>query len=164
MHYNVRDEYPDCQPEVLDQGFCGACWGFAASGVLGDRMCIQSNGRHNNLTLSPQDMVNCALESYGCDGGYLIPSVDFLITEGVARGSCIPYLEDKDECSFQCKGAEGKDEVFEKFYCKGGSVRISTTVEDMQQDIYENGPIMVGLLVWEDMYNYESGVYHHVAG
>ena len=91
MHYNVREEYPHCTPQVLDQGPCGACWGFAAAGILGDRMCMQSNGRYNNLTLSPQDMVNCAYEGYGCKGGYLIPAVDFMITEGVARLSCIPY-------------------------------------------------------------------------
>jgi cathepsin B len=34
----------------------------------------------------------------------------------------------------------------------------------MQKEIYENGPIMLGLLVWEDMYNYESGIYDKVVG
>lgn len=131
-YYNVREEYPHCIPKILDQGLCGACWGFAAAGILGDRMCMQSKGRHNNLTLSPQDMVNCAYESYGCGGGYLIPAIDFLITEGVARDSCFPYLEVKDECSFECKDRKGKNETYEKFYCKAGTVRISTTVEDMQ--------------------------------
>ena len=43
-------------------------------------------------------------------------------------------------------------------------MRISTTVEDMQQDIYDNGPIMVGLLAYEDLYDYESGIYEHTAG
>ena len=61
---------------------------------------MQSNGKNNNMTLSPQDMVNCAFESYGCEGGYLIPAVDFLVTEGVTRESCFPYLEIKKECSY----------------------------------------------------------------
>ena len=38
-YYNVREEFPDCYPPVLDQDECGACWAFSAAGILGDRFC-----------------------------------------------------------------------------------------------------------------------------
>ena len=34
----------------------------------------------------------------------------------------------------------------------------------MQRDIIENGPVMIGLMVYEDLYNYESGIYEYTAG
>lgn len=52
-------------------------------------------------------MINCAYENYGCNGGYLIPAIDFLTTEGVAPLSCFPYIENRDSCSSKCK-AENK--------------------------------------------------------
>ena len=55
------------------------------------------------MTLSPQDMVNCDVDNYGCAGGYLIPAIDFLVTEGVATETCVPYVEGKEDCTFQCK-------------------------------------------------------------
>ena len=105
-------------------------------------------------------MVNCAFENYGCMGGYLIPSVDFLITEGVATDTCKPYLYDKGKCDFKCESQE----EYTKYYCEASSLKIMTTIEEMQREIYRNGPIMVGLTVWEDMYNYGSGIYSPTYG
>ena len=93
-------------------------------------MCIQSEGRIN-VELSPQDIVNCAFENYGCGGGYMIPAADFLATEGVAKASCFPYLEKTDTCSFECKGEEGTTEKFEKYYCKSGTLRIESEIEEI---------------------------------
>ena len=57
-----------------------------------------------------------------------------------------------------------EDVKYEKYYCKAGTLRVETTAEGIQRDIYENGPVMAGLIVWEDMYNYDEGVYEHIAG
>ena len=105
--YNVREKFPQCKAPVYDQGLCGACWAFAGAGILGDRLCIQSNGRIN-VPLSPQDIVNCAFENYGCGGGYMIPAADFLSSEGVAPASCFPYMEETDSCTFECQNASEK--------------------------------------------------------
>ena len=39
-----------------------------------------------------------------------------------------------------------------------------TSIEETQHEIYNNGPVMVGLVVYEDLYNYRSGVYEYTAG
>ena len=41
---------------------------------------------------------------------------------------------------------------------------IATTKEEIQTEIYLNGPVMVGLLVYEDFANYEYGVYSYTYG
>ena len=43
-------------------------------------------------------------------------------------------------------------------------MKIITSIEEMQREIYKNGPIIVGLIVWEDMYNYRSGIYSPTYG
>ena len=36
-------------------------------------------------------MVNCNYENYGCMGGYLITSIDYLMVEGAVSNTCMPY-------------------------------------------------------------------------
>jgi len=35
---------------------------------------------------------------------------------------------------------------------------------EIMAEIRDNGPIVVGMTLWEDFFSYSSGVYHHVAG
>lgn len=165
-HYNVRDVYPQCDPEVLDQDLCGSCWGFATAGMLEDRLCMRTKGAIKK-TLSPQDMIDCDYESFGCGGGYLVPSIDFLTTDGVTSLSCAPYTQRSQNCELRCRNADGtfNDALkYEKYFCKAGTFKILTAVEEMQREIYETGPITVSLTIMEDLYNYEGGIYQHVAG
>lgn len=89
-YYNVREVYKQCKAEILDQDICGSCWGFSTAGMLEDRLCMRTNGLFQK-TLSPQDMLDCAFENFGCGGGYLVPSIDFLTTDGVTPLECAPY-------------------------------------------------------------------------
>lgn len=41
-YYNSREAFPQCNPQILNQQMCGACWAFSSSGVLSDRFCIHS--------------------------------------------------------------------------------------------------------------------------
>ena len=161
QQYNSRDEYPQCKPEVLNQKICGACWAFSSAGVLEDRFCIHSEGQIK-VTLSPQDMVNCDFENFGCTGGYFVPALDFLITEGVTTNQCLKYKNEKEECHFSCDNP--KKNNYDKYYCKPGSLKIFTETNDIQREIYNNGPVMVGLMVYEDLYSYKTGVYEYTAG
>lgn len=35
---------------------------------------------------------------------------------------------------------------------------------ELMGEIYNNGPIMVGMTLWEDFFSYSTGVYHHTTG
>jgi len=41
---------------------------------------------------------------------------------------------------------------------------VLTSIPELQNEIMNNGPIMVGMSLYEDFYSYSSGVYEHVAG
>lgn len=96
-YFNLREEYPECQPVILNQGNCGACWAFSGAGMLGDRICMRTKGEIQ-VDLSPQNVVNCALENYGCDGGYMIPMMEYLVSEGVPSYQCQPYAGECGTC------------------------------------------------------------------
>jgi len=36
-------------------------------------------------------MLNCAWENLGCEGGYLVPAIDYLMSDGTTSNSCFPY-------------------------------------------------------------------------
>ena len=112
-------------------------------------------------------------------GGYLIPAIDFLVTEGVCKSSCKPYKSRDEKCNARSflqlpflhthdsgfgYACADKDEPYDKYYCKAGSFKIMNTVEEIQRELYESGPVIVSLNVWEDFMNYGGGVYEHVRG
>lgn len=95
--------------------------------MLSDRFCIHSYGDINE-TLAPQDMVACNFENFGCSGGQLITSIDFLEAEGIASESCMPYQDGDTYCNFKCIDTS---QSYDKYYCKVGSMTIATTVEEI---------------------------------
>lgn len=58
------DYRPFCQP-IKNQGNCGACWSFAAIGVI-ETMWLRAG---INKPLSEQNLVDCVTASKGCNGG-----------------------------------------------------------------------------------------------
>ena len=159
-NFDARKQWPGCVGPMRDQLYCGACWAFASSGMLSDRFCIHSKG-HINVTLSPQDLVACDFENFGCNGGLLVNTVDFLQTEGVASEECMPYQDVDTSCQFKCINPTKE---YTKYYCRSGSLKILSDYEDIQRELYTNGPMMVGLSVYEDFTSYKNGTYKHVAG
>jgi C1A family cysteine protease len=80
-----------CVTPVKDQGGCGACWVFAATGQMEAHILIY-DGRGEDL--SEQHVIDCNALSFGCDGGWHWTALDLLRTEGSVRESCYPYLEE----------------------------------------------------------------------
>ena len=77
LDFSWREKMPECLGPIEDQGECGSCWAFSSSGLLADRFCIHTEG-DIKTRFSPQEMVNCNYENYGCAGGYLMTSIDYL--------------------------------------------------------------------------------------
>ena len=87
-------------------------------------------------------MVNCDFENSGCSGGYMVNAIDFLMTEGTVTYGCKPYLNELDFCDNRCddpairntteKWQQPKlpevSQLYEKFYCKPGTLRIETSI------------------------------------
>lgn len=140
---------------------CGSCYAHASAGFLEDRLCIATN-KVVTTRLAPQDMVNCDFTNAGCHGGFLTPSLNYLLAEGLVSEACLPYQSKMHFCEYRC--STGPSVAYEKHRCKAGSAKLMTSIAEMQLDIQTNGPIMFGFTMYADLLLYSSGVYEHVTG
>ena len=161
LNFSWREKMPDCLGSIQDQGDCGSCWAFTSAGLLSDRFCIHTNG-NINVRLAPQEMVNCNYENYGCAGGYLVTSVDYLMVEGGVPEQCVPYEDTMNQCTYRC--SDGGKTAYDKYYCKPGTIEIAVNYDEIKRELVENGPMLMGLQIMEDFMNYESGIYKYTTG
>ena len=102
--------HPECVSAVRDQGQCGSCWAFAATGALADRTCIRTTGKPTRL--SPQDLLDCETLNLGCTLGSLPEMAwSFLRKTGVADDDCVPYDTPdpkKHKCPRTCANGQPK--------------------------------------------------------
>lgn len=108
-------------------------------------------------------MVSCDSNNFACDGGYLDYAWDYLESNGVVTEKCLPYTSGKGvvpSCPSKC--ADGSS--LEKFKCKANSVRQSRGANQIKSEIAKEGPVEGAFTVYEDFFNYQKGVYHHVSG
>ncbi|ULT92198.1 hypothetical protein L3Y34_009737 [Caenorhabditis briggsae] len=193
ISFDARDHWPNCKSIKLirNQAYCGACWAFGAAEIISDRICIQSGGAHQPI-ISVEDILSCCGSSCGegCKGGYPLEGLKFWMNSGVVTGGdyngtgCQPYTfppcssceASKSTPSCQKKCQTGYLEATYKNDKRFGksAYRLSTTTSSnkistdaiitIQTEIYNNGPVEVSYRVFEDFYQYKSGVYHYVSG
>lgn len=77
---------------VTDQGLCGACWAFSAINQ------IESDSIRTNLLkvtdhLSAEQLISCADDSVGCQGGWTEIGFEYVKENGVALFSTYPYAD-----------------------------------------------------------------------
>jgi len=182
--FDARQQWPKCSSIgfIRDQASCGSCWAVSATEVMSDRHCIGSNAA-NQPYISDEDVMTCC--SYcgsGCDGGYPLQAFRYWASTGVVTGGpydshqgCQPYeikpcpsngcsTESRTPaCSSACESGYSVSFNNDKHY--GASYySVGNGVSGMQQELFTNGPIDSAFSVYEDFYNYVSGVYHHVSG
>jgi cathepsin B len=154
--FDSRTQWPSCVHPIRDQGQCGSCWAFAASEVLSDRFCIASNGAVN-VVLSPQDLVSCDKSDYGCEGGYLDRSWDYLVGYGIVTEDCLPYSSGKGRVAACPKSGTCKTGTWKKY--RAHDYTEFTGIEEIKTSLVNQGPVETGFDVYDDFMNYSSGVY-----
>ncbi len=159
--FDSRVQWPKCIHPIRDQQQCGSCWAFSASEVLSDRFCIASKGKVNNV-LSPQDLVSCDTSEFGCQGGYVNKTWDFLTKQGIVTDACLPYTSGKGVSGVCPYGAginycSDKKVQFVKYRAKSNGQH--RTISDAKEAISTSGPIEAAFNVYSDFMSYKSGIY-----
>lgn len=73
---------------VKDQGHCGSCWSFSATGAMEGAHQIKSG---HLVSLSEQQLVDCDTSSHGCNGGDKGRAFKYAETHKMMKESDYPY-------------------------------------------------------------------------
>ena len=84
-------------------------------------------------------------------------TIDYLQIEGLVPNTCVPYVGFAQTCTYSC--SEDTHEQMSRYYCKEGSLKVMTWISEIKQELKKNGPLLMGLMIYEDFLNYESGIY-----
>ncbi|KAM9488822.1 cathepsin K-like isoform 1-T4 [Clarias gariepinus] len=136
---------------VRKQGSCGSCWAFSAVGALEGQL-KKTTGKLVNL--SPQNLVDCVIESHGCNGGYKDKAFNYVRDNGgIDSEEAYPYVGQEQRCAYNKSGKAAECQGFEKV--KKGS-------EDaLASALVKVGPISVGIDAKQSTFHfYKSGVYY----
>ena len=86
---------------VKDQGQCGSCWTFSATGAI-EGAWAQKQGEGQLINLSEQQLVDCATGisygSHGCSGGQMEGGFKYVIEHGQCSLASYPYTAKDGNC------------------------------------------------------------------
>jgi len=82
---------PGVVPAVRDQGACGSCWAFSATGTVEMSVAIDSGNAAGNY--SEQQLVSCssAFGNNGCNGGWYYWAWDYMKAHAQETEANYPY-------------------------------------------------------------------------
>ena len=89
---------------VKDQGQCGSCWTFSATGAVEGAWAI---AKGQLVDLAEQELVDCATGisygSHGCNGGQMEGAFKFIIENGQCALSSYPYTSGVSKTGGSCQ-------------------------------------------------------------
>ncbi|XP_032902569.1 cathepsin L1-like [Amblyraja radiata] len=134
---------------IKNQGQCRSCWAFSATGALEGQM----GKRGKLISLSEQNLLDCDLQSFGCNGGYMESAFDCIQKEGGINSEKVyPYTAMKSDCRFR------RDKVVAKVrkYC---TLRKNETA--LAKGVTKVGPISIAINArLESFQYYNGGIYY----
>eukprot|EP01060_Flectonema_neradi_P000301 TRINITY_DN10200_c0_g1_i1.p1 TRINITY_DN10200_c0_g1~~TRINITY_DN10200_c0_g1_i1.p1 ORF type:complete len:480 (+),score=93.87 TRINITY_DN10200_c0_g1_i1:66-1505(+) len=78
---------------VKDQGTCGSCWAFSATGALEGQWAIKGHGL---VSLSEEELVACKLSGNGCGGSDYTVAFDYIKEKGgIVTELAYPYADSR---------------------------------------------------------------------
>jgi cathepsin L len=145
---------------VTNQGGCGSCWDFAAMAAYEANYLIR-----NNITVntSEQHVLNCATYANGndagtCAGGWYDPVFNWMLSNGVANESTVPY-QGQDKACNSSVAAPYRAVAW-------GFVTVKSeipSVAELKQALCERGPLAVAVRATNAFKAYTSGVFNENA-
>lgn len=136
---------------VKDQGQCGSCWSFSATGSL-EGQHFKATG--TLLSLSEQQLVDCSgsFGNQGCNGGLMDQAFEYIKScGGIETEDEYPYEAEGEKCHFKKKLE--KAEV-------SGFVDVPKSEVKLQEAVATQGPVSVAIdASHRSFQSYKAGVY-----
>merc|ERR1712224_305150 len=117
--------------KVKNQGGCGSCWAFSATGNIESHWKIAG---HPLTSVSEQELVSCDHGDNGCQGGLPENAFKYVQQKGLETEKAYPY---KGSGSCHLKGPAAVH--------ISGSTRIQRSEKQMLTFLQQKGPISIGV-------------------
>ena len=151
-HFDWRDkEGKNFVTRPKNQGGCGSCWAFSATGVFESVLGIALKDASWHPNLAEQILVSCSTRDNGCGGGGLSSPLEHLVDYGTQFESCMGYQAKNGTCSNAC------GDYREQPILASSSFKVSGR-DEIKRALME-GPLNVGFTVYSDYRYYKGGVY-----
>jgi cathepsin L len=160
---------------VKDQGKCGSCWAFAATGALESHIYIKTK---RSLLLSEQNLVDCTLNntknfgiyrSYGCGGGMTSRAFNYIRVGLILNDNTrlkLPSFQDNNgintEQSYPYQAADLKcrhNVTNDDAKSNQGYLGIFPDETLIKLIVTNIGPVAVAMHVSKKFIHYQSGIY-----
>jgi uncharacterized repeat protein (TIGR01451 family) len=154
--FDWRDNSGDWTTPIRDQGPCGSCWAFGSLCSMESYINIQKDDPTIDKDLSEQYLLSCS--DGDCVGWYEDAVLDYLRDTGTVDEACFPYqADDTIPCSNACGDAD----------CRTWQITdwdwVPPSTSEIQGHLLD-APIVTGMAVYEDFFDYTGGIYEHVLG
>jgi xylem cysteine proteinase len=139
--------------DVKNQGSCGSCWAFSATGALEGFYFINNQ---KLVSFSEQQLVDCVTADQGCNGG--LPSDAFVYTggSGIETEADYPYKAVTQNCSFVSSKA---------IKANAGYANVTANNLTAMKTAIVNQPVSVGIQANQLIFQfYQKGVIKRLCG
>jgi C1A family cysteine protease len=131
---------------VKNQGGCGSCWSFSASGAVEGAWVV---GGNSLVSLSEQELVSCDKQDSACNGGLMDFAFEYVKQNGLTSEDNYPYVSGNGRVP-----ACDTSKVAQKAATIHDYVDVQTRSENAMENALNIGPVAIAIEA--DQYSFQS--------